>query len=285
MQPPLPSLTTVWHNETYATISPTRPELSAAGKTVVITGAGSGLGRAIALSFSRAQASRMVLLGRNENNLQETQRMLSCTSTSVHPVSVTDEETLNHIAATVGTWDVLVLAAGYASTPALIQDTDTEDWWECFETNVKGTMVPSKVFLPTANPSTAAIIALTSGPVVYPPAIMPAYSAYFVSKLALQKLIEFIGAGNPGIFTAALHPGMVDTALFRKSGAEPGKVPVDKPELSGDFTVWLASPEASFLTGRVVWANWDVQELQGMAEKIQSGLLLTSGAYGWPFGQ
>lgn len=43
MAPPLPSFTSTWHNDTYPAISPTRPELSAAGKTVIITGAVSGL--------------------------------------------------------------------------------------------------------------------------------------------------------------------------------------------------------------------------------------------------
>lgn len=39
MNPPLPSLTTVWHNDTYSVISSFRPEISAAGKTVIIAGA------------------------------------------------------------------------------------------------------------------------------------------------------------------------------------------------------------------------------------------------------
>lgn len=47
--------------------------------------------------------------------------------------------------------------------------------------------------------------------------------------------------------------------------------------------VWLTSPEAAFLNGRCAWANWDVEELKAKADKIESGLLLTSGVYGWPF--
>lgn len=39
MEPPYPSLTSTWHNDTYPSISPSRPELSVAGKTVVIAGA------------------------------------------------------------------------------------------------------------------------------------------------------------------------------------------------------------------------------------------------------
>jgi hypothetical protein len=41
-------------------------------------------------------------------------------------------------------------------------------------------------------------------------------------------------------------------------------------KLSGDFAVWLASPEAVFLNGRYVWAAWDVDEMIAMKEKVAS---------------
>ncbi|CEL10647.1 hypothetical protein ASPCAL13763 [Aspergillus calidoustus] len=283
MQPPFPSLTTVWHNESYADISPTRPELSAAGKTVIITGASGGVGRATAISFDRAGASKIVLLGRDEAKLQETQEALSCSST-VHSVAVTDEQGLRDVAAAVGAWDVLILAAGYLSAKNTLKDADTDEWWRSFETNVKGTMVTSKVFLPTANPNRAAIVGLTSGPLVFPPSAVIGASSYFASKLALIKVIEFLAAENPNVFATALHPGMVDTPVLRKFGTDPKDLPVDKAELPGDFMVWLTSPEGLFLNGRHVWANWDVPQLKEKADNIKSGLLLTSGVYGWPYG-
>jgi hypothetical protein len=49
-------------------------------------------------------------------------------------------------------------------------------------------------------------------------------------------------------------------------------------KLPGDFAVWLAGPEADFLTGRFVWAQWDVDELIGMKDKVaQDPSLLTIG--------
>ena len=54
-------------------------------------------------------------------------------------------------------------------------------------------------------------------------------------------------------------------------------------DLPAEFMVWLTSPEAAFLNGRCAWANWDVDELKAKADKIESGLLLTAGVYGWPF--
>lgn len=52
-------------------------------------------------------------------------------------------------------------------------------------------------------------------------------SAYGISKLAIVKLMEYIAAENPSIFTAALHPGMVETEIFKGSGTDPAAVPLD----------------------------------------------------------
>ncbi|GLI76362.1 hypothetical protein PoHVEF18_004634 [Penicillium ochrochloron] len=281
MNPPLPSLTSTWHNGSYSAISPLRAELSAAGKTIIITGAGSGIGRATAQSFDKAGASKIVLIGRNEATLRETQATLKCDS-SVHAADVTDEKALAAVAASTGTWDVMILAAGYISPRASIRDSSVDDWWQNFETNVKGTMIASKVFLPTANPSRAAVVAFTAV-VVFPAAQLVNLSGYITSKLAVIKLMEFLAAENPNVFAAALHPGMIETKIFRGSGADPSQLPMDSVELPADFSLWLTSPEAAFLNGRSVWANWDVEELMAKAEEIQSGLLLTSGVYGWPF--
>ncbi|KAL4748731.1 hypothetical protein BDW72DRAFT_195472 [Aspergillus terricola var. indicus] len=281
MEPPFPSLTSTWHNESYSAISPLRPELSAAGKTVVIIGAGGGIGRATALSFIRAGAARIILIGRDTAKLEETQKALSCKS-AVYSVSVTDQEALNRVAAAVGTWEVLVLSAGFLSKPAALKDSSADEWWESFETNVKGSMIAAKAFLPTANPAQAAIIALTTG-VVFPPPIQPGLSAYVASKLALVKVIEYIAAENPSIFATALNPGVIKTAMYDKLGSDMDGLPFDNVNLPADFMVWLVSKEASFLNGRFVYANWDVSELQTRAEEIKSGILLTPGINGWPF--
>ncbi|RAL17618.1 SDR family NAD(P)-dependent oxidoreductase [Aspergillus homomorphus CBS 101889] len=283
MSPPLPSLTATWRNDTYAAISPSRPELSAAGKTVIIAGAGSGIGRATALAFAQAGASHIALLGRTEATLLETQRTLSATSkSSVHVVSVTDEAALREVASTIGTWDILVLSAGHIADPAPIADTPVDNWWQSFETNVKGTMLSSKVFIPTANPTHAAIIT-TSAAVVLPPTMLVGLSAYHCSKLAVVKLTEHLAAENKNIFVASLHPGMVETEIFSKSGAKAEQLPMDTVQLPAHFTVWLTSPDAAFLKGRQVWANWDVEELKAKAAEIQAGLQLTATIDGWPF--
>ena len=53
--------------------------------------------------------------------------------------------------------------------------------------------------------------------------------------------------------------------------------------LPADFVVWAASPAAAFLKGKLVWSNWDVEELMARAEEIEAGNTLTLGLNGWPY--
>ncbi|KAK1564128.1 short chain dehydrogenase [Colletotrichum navitas] len=284
MQPPLPSVTPTWRNDTYDAISPSRPELSAAGKTIIVVGAGSGIGRETALAFASAGAARVILLGRTEAAVAQTAASLpTSVQADVHAVDITNEDALTKVAAAVGQWDVLVLTAGYVSSPAPVAASASDEWWQSFETNTKGTYLVTKAFLPTANPSHAAVVALTTGTTALPAVALPGLSAYMASKLAQTKIIEFLAAENPNLFAATLHPGMVETDIFKKSGAKAEALPMDKVQLPAHFTVWLTSPEAAFLSGRTVWANWDVEELKKSAGAIQSGQLLTSGINGWPY--
>jgi hypothetical protein len=53
-------------------------------------------------------------------------------------------------------------------------------------------------------------------------------------------------------------------------------------ELSANFIVWATSPEAEFLKGKLLWANWDVDELKARREELEGSPLLTLGLLGWP---
>lgn len=70
--PAIPSLTKTYHTKSYPAISPSRPELSAAGKNIVITGGGTGIGRAIAFGFAEAKAASISILGRRLDRLEAT---------------------------------------------------------------------------------------------------------------------------------------------------------------------------------------------------------------------
>jgi NAD(P)-dependent dehydrogenase (short-subunit alcohol dehydrogenase family) len=113
--------------------------------------------------------------------------------------------------------------------------------------------------------------------------MVPGLSAYMASKLAQVRLVEYLAAEQPNVFAATVHPGMVETDIFTKSGAKAEALPMDTVQLPAHFVVWLASPEGAFLKGRSVWANWDVEELKSQAGEIQASLKMTSGLNGWPY--
>jgi NADP-dependent 3-hydroxy acid dehydrogenase YdfG len=173
----------------------------------------------------------LILIGRTESTLQETAKLIKgATKVEVFLASVTDEVRMKQIASTVGSWDILVLNAAHVLTPGPIVDASLHYWWQQYETNVKSVVIASQSFIPTAEPG-AALYAITAGAFVMPPAYTPGLSAYLTSKIAQSKVMEFVAAENPNLFVCTVHPGMIETDVFRSSGADPNQLPIDDGKL------------------------------------------------------
>ncbi|KAI0095755.1 short chain dehydrogenase [Nemania sp. FL0031] len=285
MQPPYPSLTPTWHNDVYPAIAYTNPKVSHNGEVVIVTGAGSGIGSESAVAFATAGAKQLVLVGRDEFKLNNTASKLAGigdAKVSIVVADVTDEAAVKKVADSVENWNVLVHAAGYMNSPTHVRTADLDDYWKAYEINVKSIVILAKHLLPKASPN-ASVLSMVGGSIVFPTSMLAGLSGYLVSKLALAKTIEFLATENTNVFFAAVHPGMVETDLFRKSGATTDTLAMDTVNLSAGFLLWLTLPEAKFLNGRFVWANWDIDELKGMQEDITSGTKLTFGYNGFPF--
>ena len=136
MKPPYPAPVDEWHIDTYDAINPTRPELSQAGKVIVITGAGQGIGREIVDAYAQAGATTFHILGRTQRTQEETKSIIEKkyhnTQVTIHVADISDKNTVEEAAKSIGTWDVLVANAGYLPEPALITE-NPEDWWKGFE--------------------------------------------------------------------------------------------------------------------------------------------------------
>ena len=114
--------------------------LSTLGMLVLNLWQGSGIGRETALAFAIAGAKQVVLIGRNPGSLAETKEALEhatgsrdAVTVSAFTADVTDVKAMANVALQVGTWDVLVLNAGYIPKPAHVAAADLEDSWLAYE--------------------------------------------------------------------------------------------------------------------------------------------------------
>ncbi|KAJ5371985.1 hypothetical protein N7517_003991 [Penicillium concentricum] len=276
------------HHTTYASISETNPRLRCDGRVIFITGGGRGVGRAIAKSFAIAQAEGLFIIGRSEQDLQETLKEIAALNQvsegkiklAYHKADILDPEAVSAAyaaaIATFGRIDVLVQNAGYLDDHLSITKSNPDDYWRCFEVNVKGGLNVIRGFLETDPKAGATIINIGSGAGHIP--YIPGYSAYSASKLSLAKIVEYVQHENPQLRVFNINPGAIATDMQAKAG---DLAATDEIGLPGSFCVWLVSTEdADSFKGRFLWSNWDVDELVERADDIQSQNLLVHGLNG-----
>lgn len=154
MAAPFPSPTATYHDNTYPSISPSRPELSAKGKTVLITGGGTGIGARTALSFAEAGAPRIALLGRREQPLLETKATIKNqypeVDISVFPTDISNKSQVDAAFETFlgkGKLDVLISNAGMIGPQGPVDDVDVDKFVEAVDLNLKGALNVAQAFL------------------------------------------------------------------------------------------------------------------------------------------
>jgi NAD(P)-dependent dehydrogenase (short-subunit alcohol dehydrogenase family) len=283
MSAPFMTTLKVNHHDTYPAISPSRPELSLASKTVVLTGAGSGIGRHIALEAAKAGASHIHIIGRTAGTLNETKQItekaVSGSSVTVYTGSISDETAMKEIASKIGPWDVLIANAGYLAEGAEIGKGSLQDWWAGFDINVRGAYVQLQAFLPTRKPGASIVGTSTLAaaiPVTSP--LTAGKSSYVASKLAMSKVFEYAAAEHDSddVQIVIIHPGVIATDMAVKAKVPEG-MEFDSLDLSAHFALWAASKEAKFAHGKFLSVNWDVNELKEHKEKFEGPQFLTFG--------
>ncbi|KAF2670341.1 NAD(P)-binding protein [Microthyrium microscopicum] len=295
MKPPFPSVTSEWHNAPYAAISPTLPALSVAGKTVLMTGGGRGIGSRIAYAFAAAGAKIVAITGRTAASLEESKAAIEkdFPNVTVVPLTsdVTDAEAINtafaKIAAMNGGIHICVHNAGVAPPGAKIAEISNaaarKDWWNGYEINVLGTLVVLNAFAQHKAQGAKLCFIGTAASAVFP-STMLGTSAYSMSKSAAAVLVQYFAAENPEIGVFTLHPGVVLTEMGSRGKKSGNTLPTDDIDLPAHFAVWLLSPEGEFLRNRFVWCNWDVNELKEKTTKItETKGYLNIGMIGWPY--
>ncbi|KAL8924488.1 MAG: hypothetical protein Q9172_002653 [Xanthocarpia lactea] len=286
---PFPSPTSTWHDRTYQTISPTRPELSAKGKTVVITGGGTGIGAETARYFAEAGASRIVLLGRREQPLLDTKASIELKFPGIQVVvSSTDVTKKSDVNAAFskcvgdGEIHVLVSNAAMIGPQNPIRDVDGDKFLDAIQQNLKGSLNAAQAFLRFAASDAVVIETNSSAAHIN---FAPGFAAYSVAKLAVFRFWDALGFENPGLSVFHVQPGVVATDMNREAGGVDAVGFSDDVSLPASFNVWLASPEARFLKSKFLWANWDVDELKAKAKEVEGTTRFSIGLGGWPFGE
>ncbi len=220
------------HKDSYPAIDPQKANL--AGKSVFISGASKGIGKAISISFAKAGASFIAVGARSRleplvQAIKEAAASAGRKTPEVLPITldVASQKSVDDAAAEVekkfGKVDVLVNNAGVLEAPCSIADSEPENWWYTWIVNVRGPYLTTRAFLPLLLKGDKQIINTSS---VGAHIVMPGYSAYQTGKLALLRFGEFIMAeyGDQGVLAYGIHPGVIRTEIFDGSGGIPKEV-------------------------------------------------------------
>ncbi len=187
------------------------------GKVAVVTGAGSGIGRAIAQRFAR-EGARLVLAGRREEPLAAVARETGGVAVAT---DVSDEGSVERLFSAcvdrAGPPDILINNAGVTGPVAAAADLDMRDWDECIAVNVRGVILCLKhgVRAMRAAGRRGAIVNMSSlmGLKGY-----PRRSAYSATKFAVIGITQAVAheVGPDGIRVNALCPGAVNGELMER---------------------------------------------------------------------
>ncbi len=246
------------------------------GEAALITGAGRGIGAAIAHAFARAGAN-LALLARTRADIEcvasETAACGAATLALIGDVS-RRRDTERAVATTVkkfGHLDVLVNAAGIYGPIGPLGENDLDEWVQAIEVNLLGTLFAMRAALPYMLARRKGVVVNFSGGGAVSP--FPRFSAYAASKAAVVRLTETVAeeVKDSGIRVNTIAPGAVNTRLldqvlaageragkeFHAKAQEQKRNGGTSPEKAAELAVFLASPAAAGITGRLISAVWD----------------------------
>ncbi|ORY59302.1 uncharacterized protein BCR38DRAFT_351965 [Pseudomassariella vexata] len=274
------NLTPKFHRDLYPFISPENPQNSQEGKIVVVIGGGDGIGAAAAQVWARAGAQGVVLVARRAETLQKVGSEIKAANPKVEvviaPTDITNGDAVKEMFGKVNSAfgrpaDVMLNVAGYSAENEMVGDTGVEEWWKSWNVNLKGSYAAIHHFIQSQkdpkNPTGTVILVSGNRAGL----TEPGHSAYNISKLAQQRLIEHIHAEYPTLRAFTTSPGIVLTKQITPAYM---KYAVDHPQLLGSLTLYLAQPRADYLRGDYVSVNWDMEELETYKDDIVKRKLL-----------
>jgi hypothetical protein len=218
------------------------------GKVAVITGAGSGIGQALAYDLAR-RGAKLAISDIDEVGLAETAKQLRVIGAAVHTtrLDVTDRPAVlkyaDEVAAEYGTVNIVINNAGIAFTGDIEQMT-FEQIERVMDVDFWGVVNGTKAFLPYLIESGDGHVVNISS--LFGLLAVPGQSAYNAAKFAVRGFTEalrqeMIVSGHP-VQVTCVHPGGIKTAIARNAGAVEGE---DPEALANFFDTKLAKTSAA----------------------------------------
>lgn len=248
------------------------------GKTAVVTGAGGGIGQAVARSLAQ-QGVRVVALDRDDSQLPalvaelgQGARWLRCDLSQPADITAAAEEVEG-----LGGADILINNAAVLR-PGPLDSVSEADWSFMLTVNLTGAMLMAQAF-------GRAMLARGSGALVHVTSIagsqpQPASGAYSPSKAALLMLSRQLALewGPRGVRSNCVSPGLVLTPMSEKFYADPqikarreSMVPLGRianAQDMADAALFLASPRSSYITGQEILVDGGLsQSLMGLVPR------------------
>ena len=243
------------------------------GKVALITGAGRGIGRAIALAYAK-EGAHLALAARTVSELEETVRQAEALGAAacVIPTDVADESQVNRMVQNTlehfSSLDILVNNAGVPGPVGPLWENDVSYWVRTIQVNVIGVFLCCRSVLPwMLAQDRGKIINLYGGR-------GRNVSSYGASKVAVADLTETLSLELDGtnIQVNALGPGSIHTRMWEETRDAAGVIGDTKLyeygvrvtsgggasiEQAADLAVFLASEASGSLSGRVIQATTD----------------------------
>ncbi|MES2661419.1 MAG: SDR family NAD(P)-dependent oxidoreductase [Verrucomicrobiota bacterium] len=260
--------------------------MTMSGKRVLITGAGSGIGRAAAVILARAGAN-VCLLGRTEDELAEVLEEIGGENSGHHLIAadVADENEMaaafSHVSGIWNSLDTVVANAGINGIWAPLDQLKVSEWDETLAINLRGTFLTVKLALPLLKTKGGSVIVVSSvnGNRIFSNSGATAYSCSKAAQVAFAKMTA-LELAKDRIRVNVVCPGAIETNIedsMERRDMDSLHLPVEFPE--GDVpltqgkpgraddvarTIWfLASDVSSHLSGTEIYVDGAQSLLQG----------------------
>ncbi|MEK4877634.1 MULTISPECIES: SDR family oxidoreductase [Paenibacillus] len=255
-------------------------------KVAVITGAGSGIGKATAIRFAQ-HGAKVYMLDRTPEDSYETKREIESIggTATVIECDVSNpglvEESIRKVGEAAGKIDIVFANAGINGTWSPIETLEIEDWDQTLDTNLRSTFATVKYAIPLMKENGGSIIITSSinGNRVFSNIGASAYSSSKAGQVAFMKMAA-LELAQYGIRVNAICPGSIDTQIgdntYKSDELQEVKIPVEfpegnhplenapgKPEQVANLVLFLASDESFHVTGTELYVDGAESLLRG----------------------